>query len=126
MTQTHRLDLCPEDGGRGRDTSSLSDAHTCFPGRGKILCAGRLLQVGRLLKCAALGWGGTPCSHTLVLSVSEHHWASPVAQRVKNPPAVQETWAASLGWKDPLEKGMATHPSILAWTIPWTGEACGL
>ena len=45
---------------------------------------------------------------------------SSVAQLVKNPPAVQETWVRSLGWKDPLEKGMATHSSILAWRIPWT------
>ena len=37
---------------------------------------------------------------------------------VKNPPAVLETWVRSLGWKDPLEKGMATHSSILAWRIP--------
>ena len=46
-------------------------------------------------------------------------WASPVAQLVKNLPAVQETWVRSLGWEDPLEKGMATRPSILAWRIPW-------
>ena len=43
--------------------------------------------------------------------------ASPVAQLVKNPPAM---WVRSLGWKDPLEKGKATHSSILAWRIPWT------
>ena len=41
-------------------------------------------------------------------------WASLVAQIVKNPPAMQETWVQSLGWEDPLEKGMATHSSILA------------
>ena len=41
---------------------------------------------------------------------------------VKNLPAMQETWVSSLGWEDPLEKGMATHSSILAWRIPWTGE----
>ena len=41
---------------------------------------------------------------------------------VKNLPAKQETWAQSLGWEDPLEKGMATHSSILAWRIPWTEE----
>ena len=49
-----------------------------------------------------------------------------VAQMVKNLPAVQETWVPSLGWKDPLEKGMATHSSILAWKIPWTEEPNGL
>ena len=46
--------------------------------------------------------------------------ASLVAQLVKNPPAMQETWVRSLGWEDPLEKGKATHSSILAWIIPWT------
>ena len=44
------------------------------------------------------------------------------AQAVKNPPAMQETWVLSLGQEDPLEKGMATHFSILAWRIPWTEE----
>ena len=52
--------------------------------------------------------------------------ASLVAQMVKNPPAMQETWVRSLGWEDPLEKGTATHPSILAWRIPWTEEPGGL
>ena len=42
-----------------------------------------------------------------------------MAQLVKNLPAVQETWVRSLGWEDPLEKGKATHSSILAWRIPW-------
>ena len=49
-----------------------------------------------------------------------HSWASLVAQLVKNPPSMQETWARSLSWKDPLEEGKATHSSILAWRIPWT------
>ena len=49
-------------------------------------------------------------------------WASLVAQLVKNPPAMWETWVSSLGWKDALEKGMATHFSILGWRIPWTQE----
>ena len=43
-----------------------------------------------------------------------------MAQLVKNPLAMWETWVRSLGWEDPLEKGMATHSSILAWRIPWT------
>ena len=46
-------------------------------------------------------------------------WASLVDQLVKNLPAVWETWVGSLGWEDPLEKGMATHSNILAWRIPW-------
>ena len=49
-----------------------------------------------------------------------------MAQMVKNLPAVQETWVRSLGWEDPLEKGMATHSSNLAWRIPWTEETGGL
>ena len=52
--------------------------------------------------------------------------ASLVAQMVKNLPAMQETWVQSLGWKDTLEKGMATHSSILAWGIPRTEEPGGL
>jgi len=46
--------------------------------------------------------------------------SSLVVQLVKNPPATWETWVQSLGWDDPLEKGKATHSSILAWRIPWT------
>ena len=49
-----------------------------------------------------------------------------MAQTVKNPPAMQETWVLSLGWEDPLEKEMTTHSSILAWKIPWTEEPGGL
>ena len=45
---------------------------------------------------------------------------------VKNLPAMQETWVQSLGQKDPLEKGKATHSSILAWIMPWTEEPGGL
>ena len=59
----------------------------------------------------------------------EHNYstvrASPVAQTVKNLPAMQETWVRSLGGEDPLEKGMATYSSILAWRIPWTEEPGG-
>ena len=50
-------------------------------------------------------------------------WASLVVQMVKNPPAMWETWVRSLGWEDPLEKGTATHSSILPWRIPWTEES---
>ena len=50
----------------------------------------------------------------------QYSWASTVAQLVKNPPVMRETWVQSLGWEDPLEKEKATHASILAWRIPWT------
>ena len=52
----------------------------------------------------------------------QYSWASLVAQLVKNLPAMRETWVRSLVWEDPLEKGKATHSSILAWRIPWTED----
>ena len=52
--------------------------------------------------------------------------ASQVAQRLKHLPAMQETWVQSLGQEDPLERGMATHSSILGWEIPWMEEPGGL
>ena len=66
--------------------------------------------------------------------ISQHLWSqfedqllvSLVAQMVKNLPAMHETWVQSLAWEDPLEKGMATHSSILPWRIPWTEEPGGL
>ena len=56
----------------------------------------------------------------------EYQGLHPVAQRVKNPPAVQETWVWSLCQEDPLEEGMVTQFSILTWRIPWTEEPCEL
>ena len=55
-----------------------------------------------------------------VLFIIVYPWGFPVAQLVKIPPSVRETWVQSLGWENPLEKGKATHSSILAWRIPWT------
>ena len=49
----------------------------------------------------------------------QYSWASFVAQLLKSLSAMWETWVRSLGWEDPLEKGKATHSSILAWRIPW-------
>ena len=53
-------------------------------------------------------------------------WSFLAGSMVKNLPAIQETWARSLGQEDPLEKEMATHSSSLAWIIPWTEEPGGL
>ena len=50
----------------------------------------------------------------------QYSWAPLMPQLIKNLPAMQETWVQSLGWEDPLEKGKATHSSILAWRISWT------
>ena len=67
--------------------------------------------------------GYNPWGHKeFVMTEATEHivlWASLVAQLVKNLPAMQETWVQSLGWEDLLEKGTATHSSILAWRIPW-------
>ena len=60
--------------------------------------------------------------HHLLHFSTETLRASLVAQTVKSLPAVQETQLPSLGWEDPLEEGMATHSSILAWRIPWKEE----
>ena len=60
------------------------------------------------------------------LSVYQTYVASLVAQKVENLASTKETWVRSLGLEDPLEKGMATHSSILAWRIPWTEEPGGL
>ena len=70
-------------------------------------------------------WPGFAGSQGLCY-ISHLLWASLVAQMVKNPHAMQETWVQSLGWEDPLEKGMATQSSTLAWRIPWTEEPGGL
>ena len=61
----------------------------------------------------------------------QYSWASLVAQMAKNLPAVWETWVQSLGWEDLLEKGLATHSSVLAWRIPmdtgaWQGGVYGV
>ena len=52
------------------------------------------------------------------VSTSSVLWASLVAQKIKNLPEMWETWVRALGWEDPLEKGMATHSSVLSWRIP--------
>ena len=61
-----------------------------------------------------------------ILYINTYIWASLVAQVVKNLPAIQETQVRSLGQEDLLEKGMATHFSILAWRIPWTDHVYGI
>ena len=59
------------------------------------------------------------------LSNLKHVPASLVAQLVKNPSAMWDTWVRSLGWEDPLEKRKATHSSLLAWRTPWTVQSMG-
>ena len=56
----------------------------------------------------------------------QYSWVSLVAQLVKNPPEIRETWVRSLGWEDSLEKGKASHSTILAWRIPGSVQSMGL
>ena len=61
-------------------------------------------------------------SQTTIAPIQVHMWATLVPQLVKNLPAIQQTQVWFLGWGNPLEKGVATHSSILTWRIPWTEE----
>ena len=61
------------------------------------------------------GWGRSP--EEGIAYPLQYFWVSLVAEMVKNPPAIRETWVLSLGWEDLLEEGMVTHSSILAWRI---------
>ena len=86
-------------------------------------------SVGKKSACNAGDPGSIPGSgrspgEGIVYPV-QYSWASLVAQLVKNPPAMRETWVWSLGWEDPLEKRKATYSSILAWRIPWTLYSMG-
>ena len=75
-------------------------------------------SVGKESACSAGDCGSIPGLGRFTIEgvgyPLQHSWASLVAQLVKNPPAIQETWVQSLGWEDSLEKGTATHSSILA------------
>ena len=62
----------------------------------------------------------------VIMTFSYITWGFPGGSDIKNLPAMWETWVWSLGWEDLLQKGMATHSSILAWKIPWTEEPGGL
>ena len=73
-------------------------------------------------------WMRKVYTHKTISTVWANLWklrASLIAQLVKNPPTMQETWVPSLGWEDPLERGKATHSSILAWRIPCTVWSMG-
>ena len=85
----------------------------CNKARKVLLCCNRYLLI-------------SICKHLNVCYMPGHVWASLMAQMVRNLPAMPKTQVQSLGWEDPLEKGMAIHSSILAWRIPWTEEPGGL
>ena len=81
-------------------------------------------SVGKEPACNAEGPGSIPGLGTSAREgigyPLQYSWGSLVAQLGQNSPAMPETWVRSLGWEDPLEKGKATHSSILAWRILWT------
>ena len=83
-------------------------------------------SAGKESACSAEGPGSIPGAGSSpgegIGYPLQYSWASPVAQTVKNPPAMRATWVWSLGREDRLEEGMATHSSVLAWRIPWTEE----
>ena len=85
---------CSPDSSLGKESSCDAEDPGLIPGSGGSAGEGK----------------GYPLQYT---------WASLVAQVVKNLPTMRETWFQSLGWEDPLEKGKATHSSVLAWRIPW-------
>ena len=89
---------------------------------------GQLLAVAVMTSLSFPHQARSLSTHGVFLKKSALRWTYLVAQWVKNPPAMQEaqeTHVQSLGWEDPLEKGMATHSSILAWEIPGTEEPGG-
>jgi len=92
---------------------------TCLSHYGRTLCAGA---------DSTSFWEGiiknfyNICN---ILNIAQVLGTSLIAQLVKNPPALWETWVWSLGWEDPLEKGKGTHSSILAWRTPWTVLSMG-
>ena len=70
------------------------------------------------IKLHARKYAYNVCYKAQTLRMSQYKWALLVAQTLKNPPVIQETWVQSLGWEEPLEKETATHSSILTWRIP--------
>ena len=90
---------------------------------GSYTCILYLLVSQSKVLCACESTHTYLCMHKYThrnMALDAFKGASLVAQLVKNPPAVRETWVWSLGWEDPLEKGTTTHSNILAWRIPWT------
>ena len=110
---------------RHLETSNLIIFNINYPSMKASLIA----QLAKNLACNAEDPGSIPRSGRSpgegIGYPFQYSRASLVAQLVKNLPAMGETWVQSLGWEDPLEKGKATHSSILAWRIPWTVQSMG-
>ena len=93
--------MCFPDGSAGKESTCNAGDPGSIPGLGRSAGEGK----------------GYPLQNS---------WVSLMAQMVRNPPAMRETWVRSLDWGDPLEKGNTTHSSILAWRTPWTVSSMGL
>ena len=91
------------------------------PGRTRGSAGRRQRWLGGASSFLGVPPGAPALLSLLSASYSPPLWAS-LAQRVKNPPTMRETWVRSPGWEDPLEKETANHFSTLAWEIPWTEE----
>ena len=93
-------------------------AQSCPTLRDPMDCSPPGSSIHGIFQARVLEWGAIAFSRDRL--PTQYSWASLVAQLVKNLLGMWETWVRSLSWKDTLEKGSATHSSILAWRIPWT------
>ena len=120
------------DGSVGKESACNAGDPSSIPGLGRSAREGidihssilglPLCSAGKESTCNAvyrglISWSGRSAGEGIGYPL-QHSCASFVAQLVRNPPAMLETWVWSLGWKDPLEEGKATHSGILAWRIP--------
>ena len=101
----------------------VADSCRCFA-EATHYCKAIILQLKKRKKESSIKSLYHYCILEYIFEINLKHVL--VAQMINNLPAMQETWVWSLGWEDPLEKGMATHSSILVWRIPWTEETGGL
>ena len=111
--------VCVRTPDRGRTLEQASHFHRCEKAPGPSRREGSFFAPWA---AAAMGLN-SPVSHLHQGPVPR---GLPAGSVGKSPPAVQEMWVCSPGWEDSLEKGMATHSSVLAWRIPWTEEPGGL
>ena len=107
LSAPNRLENSRDRGAMWATVHGVPESWTCLSDYHKHTCGVLVPQLGIEPRSPAL-------------------WGSPVAQTVKNLPAMRETWVPSLGGEDPLEEGMAAHSSILAWRISWTEGSGGL
>ena len=128
MTPVKTSAVSSHSGARGKDGAVVGDSYRSFQNFKCYYLVTSLAILGASPYSGSWWWTGRPGVRRFMGSQRVgHDWTTDliwsVAQMVKNLPSMQATWVQPLGWKDPLEKGMATHSSILAWRIPWTEES---